>query len=439
MNILEIYQLFLEFPKITTDSRNVVKNSIFFALKGANFNGNQYAANAIEEGCCYAIIDENKYKTDSRFILVDDVLTTLQDLGIIHRININKTIIIAITGTNGKTTTKELLKSVLSKKFIVISTQGNLNNHIGVPLTILSMNYETEVGIVEMGANHIGEIKLLCKIAQPDYGIITNIGKAHLEGFGSYQGIIKAKSELYEFLSEKNKIAFINSDNELLTSIINFDLRRITYGNSAKSDYRGQAIEADPFLKIQYESKTTVENKTVVDHIDIETKLVGKYNFENVMASISTGKYFGVSDMDIKQAIETYVPSNNRSQLLQTEHNTLLLDFYNANPSSMELAIINFAELKVINKTLILGDMFELGSDSEKEHLKIIRILQKLDFLNVMLIGKYFHLVSVNTNYLRFQNTDDFINRLISEKLTSRYILIKGSRGMYLERIINYL
>jgi len=435
MKTKELYKIFKEFSEITTDSRNIIKNSIFFALKGTNFNGNEYASKAIELGCSYAVIDEKKYVQNNKYILVDNVLESLQQLAHYHRQNL-KIPIIAITGTNGKTTTKELIKAVLSKKYNIIGTEGNLNNHIGVPLTLLSMNDSTEIGVVEMGANHMGEIKMLCEIAEPNYGLITNIGKAHLEGFGSFEGVIKAKSELYEYLSKNNKIIFVNIDNKILKDI-SIKSNKITYGTIANSNYQGEFIEANPFVKLNWKYNDTNLQNYRSNYV--ETQLIGKYNFENILASICIGKFFNVSDDDIKQAIEQYKPTNNRSQLIKSKFNTLLLDFYNANPTSMKEALINFADIKSENKIIILGDMFELGNESEKEHLKIINILKRNNFKDFFLIGNVFNKVSKNTKFKSFESTNDFINWVKNNRISDSYILIKGSRGMHLENIIEFL
>lgn len=425
MSINNIYNLFLNHNKIITDTRQIIDNSIFFALKGASFNGNLFAKQALENGCSFAVIDEKEYKLNDKYILVNNVLSTLQELAIYHRKQLNIPII-GITGTNGKTTTKELIKATLLKKYNVIATEGNLNNHIGVPLTLLSMNKETEIGIVEMGANHIGEIHTLCNIANPDYGLITNIGKAHLEGFGSFEQVINTKSELYHYLSDNNKIAFMNIDNKILNSIP-IKLNKTTYGTNNNADIQGKFIESNPYLKLSYNNNI------------IETQLVGKYNFENVLSAICIAKHFNVNDIDIKTAIEEYKPTNNRSQLFKSKYNTLLLDYYNANPSSMELAITNFAEMDADNKVIILGDMAELGNESENEHLKVVHLFEKYNFAKVILLGSKFKKASKNTNYLCFDNTDDFNAWISSNNILNSFILIKGSRSMQLENIVKYL
>ena len=460
MDINKLYELFLFQCKGTVciDSRKVNKNSLFFALKGKNFNGNQFALEALESGCSYAVVDEKKYALNNRFILVNDVLNTLQELAKYHRKKLNIQIV-AITGTNGKTTTKELINVVLSKKYKVHSTQGNLNNHIGVPLTLLSMTDKTEIGVVEMGANHQGEINKLCEIAQPNYGLITNIGKAHLEGFGSYEGIKKAKAELYKYLSANKGSVFINSDNNILKDL-KVAQEQICYGTSKFNHCQGKFISADPFLELKWASTNTFpvdETKVCWDDKNkyIQSQLVGKYNFENVLAAICVGNYFGINAQELKEAIEHYKPQNNRSQLLKTKNNILLLDAYNANPTNMEAAIDNFSLLNAKNKLLILGDMLELGKVSEAEHYKIIELLKKKGFKNGYLIGKSFSKVSKDFSrdiphrifpgtrgtdgIISFINVDVFINWLNIHKIKDSYILLKASRGVELEKIVDYL
>jgi UDP-N-acetylmuramoyl-tripeptide--D-alanyl-D-alanine ligase len=338
MSIEEIYSLFLKHPAICTDSRKAEKYGIFFSLKGDNFNGNAFAEIALENGCKYAFIDEAVYYKDNRYIIVENALNTLQELAKHHRSKL-KIPVIGITGTNGKTTTKELIKAVLEKKFNTLATEGNLNNHIGVPQTILKITGKTEIAIIEMGANHIGEIAELCKISKPDHGIITNIGKAHLEGFGSFEGIVKAKKELYDHIEQNNGLLFVNKDNQLLSEMAS-RIKKITYGKSASADHTGSIKNTEPFIEIVW--KNTATNKTFL----IKSKLVGAYNFENIMAAVAIGSYFEVDVSLIKEAIEAYTPSNNRSQIIKSSNNTIIMDAYNANPSSMEAAINNFALTK---------------------------------------------------------------------------------------------
>jgi len=428
MNIQNIYNQYLNSTGIVTDSRNIKKGSMFFALKGENFNGNMFAQKAIENGALCAIIDEIEYCKNDNFIVVNNVLETLQKLANFHRKKIGIKLI-AITGTNGKTTTKELINSVLSQKFITVATQGNLNNHIGVPLTLLSMNQDTEFGIVEMGANHIGEIAELCKIAEPNFGIITNIGTAHLEGFGSFEGIVKTKTELYNFLEPNDGIIFYNKDNQILSSKINS--KNKSYGTNQSADLQLNYISANPLLKLNY-----IDNQNI---IEINTNLIGKYNFENVAAAICVAKYFEIENQKIKNAIENYFPNNNRSQIKQTQHNTLILDMYNANPSSMNVALNNFAEMKKENKILIIGDMFELGESSENEHAKIIELIEKLNFTTVFLVGNQFEKTNTNPNFKTYKNSDTLYEYLKINNLKNSTILLKASRGIKLEKIVDLL
>ncbi|PCH70924.1 MAG: UDP-N-acetylmuramoyl-tripeptide--D-alanyl-D-alanine ligase [Bacteroidales bacterium] len=429
MQLSNIYLLFKEHPIVVTDTRKIVPNSIFFALKGDNFNGNKFALAAIEKGCKYAIIDEDEYAIDDRFILVDDVLSTLQDLAGEHRRQLNIPIL-AITGTNGKTTTKELILEVLKQKFRTVATIGNLNNHIGVPLTLLSMNKDTEFGIVEMGANHSDEIKKLCEIAEPNYGIITNVGKAHLEGFGSFEGVIKTKKELFDFLFQNEGKVFVNADNDYLAEMLN-DQEIISYGNSEKVFSKAKFLQAEPYL--------VIEIRSAIGKLYIKTKLIGAYNFENVLAAVTVGRYFKIDEIEIKQALEEYVPSNNRSQLKKTEKNVLFLDAYNANPTSMKAAIENFAGMSRKNKVIILGDMLELGSDARKEHLDLLQLIQDQNLQNVFLVGDIFTEVNSNKQFKTFKSTSDLIAELEKTELLNQYILIKGSRGIRLEQVIEKL
>ncbi|WP_461641794.1 UDP-N-acetylmuramoyl-tripeptide--D-alanyl-D-alanine ligase [Labilibaculum euxinus] len=429
MQLSNIYLLFKEHPIVVTDTRKIVPNSIFFALKGDNFNGNKFAMSAVEKGCNYAIVDEKEYAVDNRFVLVEDVLTTLQDLAREHRRQLNIPIL-AITGTNGKTTTKELVHEVLKRKFQTAATIGNLNNHIGVPLTLLSMNEETEFGIVEMGANHPGEIQQLCEIAEPDYGIITNVGKAHLEGFGSFEGVVKTKKELYDFLFKNGGKVFINADNDYLTEMLN-DQESISYGNSENAFSKAKFLQAEPYL--------VLEIRSAIGKLYIKTKLIGAYNFENALAAVTIGRYFKIDEIEIKEALEKYVPSNNRSQLKKTEKNILFLDAYNANPTSMKAAIENFAGMSRKNKVIILGDMLELGSDARKEHLDLLQLIQDRQLKSVFLVGDIFTEVNSNEQFKTFKNTSELIKELDKTELLNQYILIKGSRGIRLEQVIEKL
>lgn len=429
MNIESLYTIFLDHPLITTDSRNIPANSIFFALKGETFNGNTFAGQALAKGAAFAIIDEPEFALDDHFIVVDDVLLCLQKLARYHRDQLGLPII-AITGTNGKTTTKELVAAVLSQKFNVNFTQGNLNNNIGVPLTLLSMSGETEIGVVEMGANHQGEIKTLCEIANPDFGIITNIGKAHLEGFGSFEGVIKTKSELYNFLKEKKGKCFINADNELLIRQA-AGLEQITYGNSTEYFMAGEVADSESYLVI----KALFERGWLY----LKSKLVGDYNFENLLAAACVGKYFEIDPLIIQEALAAYTPSNNRSQLIRTEKNTIIMDAYNANPTSMMAALINFAKIRNVQKCLILGDMLELGETSEYEHQKIIDYIEDENFQDIFLVGPIFKNTKNRTEKKKFEQVELLSNYLKTQPIENKFILIKGSRGIHLEKILDIL
>ena len=414
MNTEQLYQVFLSSTGICTDTRNVEDKNIFFAIKGANFDGNSFAEEALKKGCSYAVIDNFKHKKDDRYIVVKNVLDTLQELARCHREKLNCPVI-GITGTNGKTTTKELILAVLSSQFKTIATKGNLNNHIGVPLTLLSTPLDTELLIVEMGANHKGEISQLCKIASPDYGIITNIGKAHLEGFGGYDGVIKAKSELYQYIEKKEGWAFVNEKDELLLTLSE-NINRIAYGENCSIS------SCNPFVTLKYKQ-----------HI-ISSKMVGKYNYDNIIAACCIGEYFGVTSKNYKKSIESYQPTNNRSQVEKTQRgNTLILDAYNANPSSMLASINAFKELEGTKKTVILGDMLELGDDSIKEHQEIIDHLKQSDIITIYLVGSEFQ--KTKNNYLCFNNVKELSHYLEKNALSENSILLKGSRKLQLEKL----
>jgi UDP-N-acetylmuramoyl-tripeptide--D-alanyl-D-alanine ligase len=414
MTIQELYQLFLSLPKVCTDSRKATEGGIFFALKGANFNGNKFAEQALADGCSYAVIDEAAYSKGEQYIVVEDVLVCLQALANHHRKQLNCPVI-GITGTNGKTTTKELMYAVLNSKYKTVATQGNLNNHIGVPLTLLSTPTDTEMLIVEMGANHQGEIAFLSGIAEPNYGIITNIGKAHLEGFGGYEGVIQTKSELYRFIQKTNGKLFVNQDDDLLLSLSE-NIEQITYGADTS------LAKVDPLVSI------------IFKNVLIGTKLIGAYNYPNLAAACSIGSFFGVSVESCKEAIENYTPSNNRSQIEQSaKGNTLILDAYNANPSSMELAIQSFEKMEASKKIAILGDMLELGEDSYEEHQAIVNQLKKAQFEDVFLVGKEFKQTESNFSY--FDNSKELSNWIVQHPLKDSTVLLKGSRGIRLESL----
>ncbi|OFX83828.1 MAG: UDP-N-acetylmuramoyl-tripeptide--D-alanyl-D-alanine ligase [Bacteroidetes bacterium GWF2_33_16] len=431
MQIEQLYDVFIKHPIISIDSRIISKDCLFFALKGDRFNGNQFAEKAIEIGAAYAIIDEIEYAKNSRFILVKNVLETLQELANYHRKKL-KVPILAITGTNGKTTTKELVSSVLKQKYRLIYTQGNLNNHIGVPLTLLSMKDDTEFGVVEMGANHMNEIMQLCKIAEPDFGLITNIGKAHLEGFGSFENIIKTKSELYNYLNNSGGTIFYNAENSILSELVkSANTKIIPYGDNNNSSATGIITASNPFIN----AKITQGDNTN----DISTKLIGNYNLENILAAVCVGTYFGVKNELIGKAIENYIPSNNRSQFIKSKLNNIFLDAYNANPTSIEASLLNFIEMKVENKCLILGDMLELGSEAVKEHERVLEIIKDSNFQKIILVGDVFSKINSPANYFKFINVNQTILWLEKNKIVNSNVLIKGSRGIQLERIVDYL
>ncbi len=426
MTASQLHQLFLTANGVSTDTRKIIPGSIFFALKGANFNGNSFALTALELGAAYAVIDEDIDSANPKLILVPDVLMALQDLANAHRKSLS-TKIIGITGTNGKTTTKELLNSVLSSHYKTRATEGNLNNHIGVPLTLLAFTGEEEFGIVEMGANHLGEIAELCKIVEPDFGLITNIGRAHLEGFGSFENIVTTKLGLYDHIKAKNGIVFSNSGNELVSEypIDN----KVFYGVKEGDVCRGSLIEASPFVKLEI---ATGQGK-----VEVETKLIGTYNFENILAAACIADYFGVPLAKIGAAIEHYVPSNNRSEFKVTNTNELILDAYNANPSSMEKALENFADMNKPNKLAILGDMFELGSEAEHFHQAIANKVDSLG-LHALFVGEEFYKTNPDSPEF-YPQIGMLIEKLKSHPIHDRTILIKGSRGIKLERLVEFL
>lgn len=422
-----LYEIYKTHPIITTDTRKCVPGSLFFALKGDRFNGNEFAQNAIDSGCAYAIIDEPEYVTDKRILYVENCLRTLQDLARYHR-RVLGIPIIGITGTNGKTTTKELTAACLSQRFETLATEGNLNNHIGVPLTLLKLTPSHQLAVIEMGANHQGEIKTLAGIAEPDYGLITNVGKAHLEGFGSFEGVIRTKCELYDYLRENNGHIFIHHENKYLQPQSN-GIEKTEYGEEDGLYIRGKLTSCSPFLSLEYQHKEK--------NIPVDTHLIGSYNLTNVLAAVAIAAYFGVPDEKIKQALEKYEPHNKRSQLQETSHNTLILDAYNANPTSMNAAIDNFLSMKTSKKAVILGDMRELGNDSEKEHKIIIDRLKNSGFDKILLAGNEF--LKTCGPLTCFGTTDTLIEELKKHPLEGYTILIKGSRGMQLEKCIEYL
>ncbi|MBO0343443.1 MAG: UDP-N-acetylmuramoyl-tripeptide--D-alanyl-D-alanine ligase [Bacteroidota bacterium] len=424
MTMEELHALFLEHPKICTDTRKITENCMFFALKGPNFNGNAFAQEALDKGAAYAVIDEKEFKTSDRFVVCEDVLGTLQQLATYHR-NYSKAKIVSLTGSNGKTTTKELINAVISKKYKTIATQGNLNNHIGVPLTLLSIKEDTEITIVEMGANHQKEIEFLCSIAQPDFGYITNFGKAHLEGFGGVEGVIKGKSEMYDYLMANDNYVFFNADDDIQKGKLANYTKKMGFSTNDPNYYNIKFLGVDPFVSLEAEGT------------QIQTQLVGKYNFPNCCAAILMGKYFNVPIDDIKSAIEAYQPQNNRSQLLSKNGFDIVLDAYNANPTSMKAALENFSLMDAQRKTLIIGDMFELGDTAAEEHQAIADVVIELGFDDAYLVGENFH--GTHTKLKKFKSFDDLKAYLSKNPLKKGALLIKGSRGMALERVLDLL
>lgn len=425
MSTEEIYPLFLEHPRICTDSRRIVPDSLFFALKGPNFNGNAYAGEALEKGASYAIVDEADSAGSPRCILVPDALKCLQELGTHHRRQSRATIV-ALTGSNGKTTTKELISRVLSRKYNTLSTEGNLNNHIGVPLTLLKLGEDTEMAVVEMGANHQREIAFLSRLAEPDYGYITNFGKAHLEGFGGVQGVIKGKSELYDYLLGAGKHVFLNADDPIQREKLKGYDKKIGFSTSDPGFFRIKNLGAAPYVKLQVEDTI------------IQTQLSGAYNFPNCAIAVLMGKYFDIPLPDIREALEGYVADNNRSQLITKKDLQIILDAYNANPSSMEVALRHLGGLKTGRKIAILGDMFELGEESEKEHQAIADLGTSLGIDDLYLVGNAFS--GIRTEAKQFGTFADLLAFLKAHPIKGpATLLIKASRGMALERVLDYL
>lgn len=426
MEMKELYQLFIQSAGITTDTRKIAPHQLYFALKGEHFNGNTFAAKAIEQGASYSIIDESAYKTNERCILVDDVLSTLQQLGNYHLKQVHPKAIIGITGSNGKTTTKELVYTVLATTFKTHYTKGNLNNHIGIPLTLLEMNADTEIAVIEMGANHQKEIASYCTYVEPTHGIITNCGKAHLEGFGGVEGIRKGKGELYDYLKQHNGVVFVNGDDDILLNML--QQRNISglisYGNKISNQYNSKILIDNPFLKIQFED------------IEIDSNLFGSYNYSNIMCAIAVGKYFGVSNQQIKEAIGNYHPENARSQVIEKNGYQLILDAYNANPTSMQHALESFAKSSAKKKVVILGDMFELGEDAPKEHQFIASLCEHLQFNKIVLVGNDFYNTQTSDAVLKFSTTTEAHEWFQQQDFTNSEILLKGSRSMKMEKVI---
>ncbi|TZF82045.1 UDP-N-acetylmuramoyl-tripeptide--D-alanyl-D-alanine ligase [Pedobacter sp. BS3] len=433
MTIEQLYGLYTQYPVICTDTRKITEGCLFFALKGENFDANQFAGQAIALGAAYAIIDRAECQAGERFILADDVLTTLQQLARYHRDRLNIPVI-GITGTNGKTTTKELINAVLSQKYTTYATQGNLNNHIGVPLTLLAVGRDIEIAVIEMGANHPGEIEFLCNIARPTHGIITNVGKAHLEGFGGYEGVKRTKGELYRHLAQTRGIAFINHDNTELIAMSNLAAlqNRIYYGTGTDNVVSGSFDIIDNFLRVHWKHPDGTLHEA-------QSNLTGTYNFENVLAAICIGSFFELPPEQVNRGVAAYRPTNNRSQITQTGHNVLVCDYYNANPSSMAVALENLAALKAEHKAVILGDMFELGAEAAQEHQAVVQRAASLDLDKRIFVGKEFYELRHRFAGDFYLTTADAYAALKQHPLENYTILLKGSRSMKLEQLVELL
>ena len=426
MKMHELYAIYQQYPSVQTDTRKLQKGDLYFALKGPNFNGHAFAQQALDRGAAYAVIDEEEFRISDRTILVADVLQTLQGLALHHRQQFNIPFL-AITGSNGKTTTKELIHAVLSTSFKTYTTEGNLNNHIGVPLTLLKIKNDAQMAVIEMGANHQKEIQSYCEIALPTHGLITNCGKAHLEGFGGEEGVRKGKGELFDFLRSRDGTAFIMADYDYLHEMSHGIQKVVTYGTEAAT-FSGTTVQSDPFLEVKFTNGITGI---------LKTQLVGSYNLPNVLAAVAVGSFFGVAEEKIKNALETYSPSNSRSQLLQKGTNKIILDAYNANPSSMKAAIENFARTEGNNKLLVLGAMAELGEGSVEEHQSIIGEISRYTWKNVLLVGGDF--LKTDHPYLSFTTPEDAGEWLKGANITNAYLLVKGSRSMQMEKVLNYI
>ncbi|MFC6103668.1 UDP-N-acetylmuramoyl-tripeptide--D-alanyl-D-alanine ligase [Olivibacter domesticus] len=439
MSIDTLYDAFVKSPKISTDTRKIVPGSIFFALRGANFNGNEYAEQALALGAVHAVIDDISYKKDDRYILVENVLEALQQLAEHHRSKLNIPII-GITGTNGKTTTKELLHAVLSVKFKTYATKGNLNNHIGVPLSILDITSDIEIAIIEMGANHVGEIAFLCEIAKPTLGLITNVGKAHLEGFGSFDGVKRAKGELYDWLEKSGGVLFLQADNNLLLNMANNRSFKeiITYGYNQGNHISGNLVSSNPTIALLWSSMKANGCKEE----KVQTNLTGSYNMENVLAAIAVGLHFSLNCDEVHKGLISYMPTNNRSQISETANNTVICDYYNANASSMSAALENLENLTADNKAVILGDMFELGKESATEHNRIVQLVNAMHLNRKIFIGHEFYEQRDNVEHddSEFYNSaDEAIQALKKMPLKGSLVLLKASRGMAFEKLVAFL
>ena len=424
-----IYQHYLTHRTICTDTRNISEGCLFFALKGENFDANTFAEKALNQGAAFAVIDNPEYLINDQCILVDDVLSALQNLARYHRKQLNIPVI-GLTGSNGKTTTKELVNAVLAEKYQSFATKGNLNNHIGVPLSMLSIKDETEIAVIEMGANHQKEIAFLCDIALPTHGLITNIGMAHLDGFGGFEGVKKGKAELFDYLRQADGIAFINVDNPFIVEIseaAGLD-KMICYGAGGDVLISGKLLQSDPVLSLRWTKESA--------SYEVKTQLTGAYNFENILAAISIGSFFGLTPDQVNNGLANYSPKNNRSQLTKTEHNTVICDFYNANPSSMSAALNNLSAMEAANKVAIIGDMFELGQEAAEQHEKIATQAELAGFKTLILIGKYFYALKESHNALFFSTPKEAMYWLENNVVKDSLVLLKGSRGMALEQLL---
>lgn len=435
MELSELYKLYQQHPLITTDSRDCPEGSIFFALKGESFDGNRFAKAALEKGCAYAVIDEREFAEEGnrRLILVDNVLTTFKELAREHRRRFDIPVI-GITGTNGKTTTKELIAAVLGEKYNVMYTRGNFNNDVGVPKTLFSLRPEHEIAVVEMGASHPGDIKALVDYVEPTCGLITNVGRAHLQGFGSFEGVKRTKGELYDFLESHNGLLFLNESNpDLMEMAAQRDFGRIiSYGRDEGGNVEGEVIDCSPFLNFRWRQHLHA-GQMPANAYEVETHLIGAYNLDNMLAAIAVGLHFGVSPAQINHALGHYIPSNNRSQLETTEHNRLIVDAYNANPSSMAAAIDNFKLMKAERKMAILGDMLELGAVSDEEHQKTVDALAAAGIKEVWLVGEEFG--KTHTAFRKFKNVDEVKAAIAAHRPENYHILIKGSNGIHLSQL----
>lgn len=432
INTEQLYQLFLEHPIICTDTRAIQPNCLFFALKGENFDANTFAESAIAKGAAYAIIDHADYQINEQYILVPDALAALQDLARYHRSKLQIPVV-GLTGSNGKTTTKELINAVLAEKYNTFATKGNLNNHIGVPLSILSLTAAVEIAVIEMGANHQREIAFLSEIAQPSHGLITNVGMAHLDGFGGFEGVKIGKGELYAYLKATHGFTFINRNNPYLIEMSQkAELNKVIYyGTEQGNAISGKLLHSDPFIELEWEAH---QQKHIA-----KANVTGAYNFENILAAIAIGDFFGLTADQINKGLANYMPNNNRSQLTKTANNTLICDFYNANPSSMSAALYNLKSLTAENKIAIIGDMFELGDEADIQHKKMIALAEELGFENTIYIGEHFFKHKNNANGVFLQTPAEALDYIKSYVISNYLVLLKGSRGMKLESLLGYL